>query len=127
MTQNKKIQYGVAAAMLLSMFLPFLDIMGLFSFSIFDVITNSEISSQAPDLWLFVGLIVAFAALTFMNKPSIARIVSGILLAIILWKLYDITSDTPDDAPVSIFDFLGIGAYLLFASTIAGVIYSKED
>jgi hypothetical protein len=127
MTQNKKIQYGVAAAMLLSMFLPFFDLtiplLGSYSPSIFDGLTDSTLSFS--DSYIYTLLIAGFAISTYLEKSIIARICSGLLLLCCLYTFYNV-GETFSGTEIGITDFFGIGAYLLMASSVAGIIYSKK-
>ena len=58
MSKNKKISLGIAAAMVLSIFLPFVKL-GILSMSLFDVVQLGE----SPELILLLVLIVAFGVL----------------------------------------------------------------
>lgn len=128
---NKKISLAIAGAMLISLFLPIVKI-GPLGVSIFDTITAKGGAVSTESIGISV-LVVAFAVLTFLEKHLFARICSGgILLACLygLMKMADAQSGLEKSGfggDVSFFSFLGIGAYLLLLSSVAGVIFSKPS
>jgi len=126
MNKNKKIRLGIAVAMIISIFLPAAK-MGIISVSLLDGITVGG----SAELLLLVLLIIAFGVLTFMDKYLFARICSGLVLLACLYaafKMGDSQSKLASlGADFNVFSVLGIGAYLLFLSSIAGVIFSKPE
>ena len=126
---NKKISLAIAGAMLISLFLPFAKL-GPMGVSLFDALTTDG-GMQSTELIGVTVLVVAFAVLTFMEKHLFARICSGIILLACLYgayKMADAGSAMGElGADVNMFSILGIGAYLLLLSSIAGVIFSKPS
>ena len=126
MSKNKKISLGIAAAMVLSIFLPFVKL-GILSMSLFDVVQLGE----SPELILLLVLIIAFGVLTFMDKHLFARICSVIILLALLYgayKLADAQSGLSQlNADINIFNILGFGAYLLLLSSGLGIIFSRPE
>ena len=122
---NKKISLAIAGAMLISLFLPFAKL-GPIGVSIFDAITGG---GQSAELIGITVLVVAFAVLTFMQKHLFARICSGVILLACLYGAYKMADAQSAMgqfvADVNMFSILGIGAYLLLLSSVAGVIFSK--
>ena len=116
MTKNNKISLATAVTMLISIFIPFIKA-GSTGISLFDA-AQLPIDTAVP-ITLIV-LVIVFAVLTFMKKHLIARICSIIILAVLLFRIIDASS-----AGANIFSVLGIGAYLLLLSSVAGVIFSK--
>ena len=126
---NKKISLAVAGAMLISLFLPFVKL-GPAGVSLFDALTTD--GAQSAELIGITVLVVAFAVLTFMQKHLFARICSGVILLACLYgayKMADYGSAMGGQlgADVNMFSILGIGAYLLLLSSVAGVIFSKPS
>ena len=120
MTKNKKISLSVAGAMILSVFLPLFK-MGGFGISLLDYATDGEV----PELIVLLVLIIAFGVLTFMDKHLFARICSVIILLGLFYggnKIPNLSG-----LNINVFDILGLGAYLLLLSSIAGVIFSKPE
>ena len=126
MKKSKKISLTVAAIMVLSIFLPFVKL-GVLSMSLLDAV---QVNSS-PELIGIIVLIIAFGVLTFMDKYLFAKICSGIILMSCLYgafKIADAQSGLSQiNIDVNIFSVLGIGAYLLLLSSIAGVIFSKSN
>ena len=124
---NKKISLAIAGAMLISLFLPFAKL-GPIGVSIFDAITGG---GQSAELIGITVLVVAFAVLTFMQKHLFARICSGVILLACLYGAYKMADAQSAmgqlGADVNMFSILGIGAYLLLLSSVAGVIFSKPS
>ena len=128
---NKKISLAVAGAMLISLFLPFAKL-GPMGLSLFDALTTDVMQSYKAELIGITVLVVAFAVLTFMQKHLFARICSGVILLACLYgayKMADYGSAMGGQlgADVNMFSILGIGAYLLLLSSVAGVIFSKPS
>lgn len=125
---NKKISLAIAGAMLISLFLPFAKL-GPLGVSLFDVLTTDGM--QSTELIGVTVLVVAFAVLTFMEKHLFARICSGIILLACLYGAYKMADAGSQmgqlGADVNMFSILGIGAYLLLLSSIAGAIFSKPS
>ena len=126
---NKKISLAVAGAMLISLFLPFAKF-GPVGISLFDALTTD--GAQSAELIGITVLVVAFAVLTFMQKHLFARICSGVILLACLYGAYKMADygsamggQLGED--VNMFSILGIGAYLLLLSSVAGVIFSKPS
>ena len=124
---NKKISLAIAGAMLISLFLPFAKL-GPMGVSIFDAVTGGADSAELIGVTV---LVVAFAVLTFMEKHLFARICSGVVLLACLYGAYKMADAQSAmgqfGADVNMFSILGIGAYLLLLSSIAGVIFSKPS
>ena len=124
---NKKSSLAIAGAMLISLFLPFAKL-GPIGVSIFDAITGG---GQSAELIGITVLVVAFAVLTFMQKHLFARICSGVILLACLYGAYKMADAQSAmgqfGADVNMFSILGIGAYLLLLSSVAGVIFSKPS
>jgi len=125
---NKKISLAVAGAMLISLFLPFAKF-GPVGISLFDALTTD--GAQSAELIGITVLVVAFAVLTFMQKHLFARICSGVILLACLYGAYKMADAQSAmgqlGADVNMFSILGIGAYLLLLSSVAGVIFSKPS
>ena len=115
---NKNISIGAGALMTISLFLPFSGALGL-SFSIFDGV------SAAPSAQGVILMLAAVGALVtaFLDKPGIARLCSGVVLAACLYAIYKISEA---GAGAAITDMLQVGAYTLFAGSIVGVLFSKK-
>lgn len=121
MTTNKKITLGATAAMVLSVFLPYVTLMGQTP-SLFDVIMH-EPATKATFVPLFaIGALVT----AFLDKAKISRICSGVVLAMMLYALYEM-AQLPSVGDISIFDFIGFGFYLTLIASILGVVFSKND
>ena len=125
---NKKISLAIAGAMLISLFLPFAKF-GPVGISLFDALTTD--GAQSAELIGITVLVVAFAVLTFMQKHLFARICSGVILLACLYGAYKMADAQSAmgqfGADVNMFSILGIGAYLLLLSSVAGVIFSKPS
>ena len=125
---NKKISLAVSGAMLISLFLPFAKF-GPVGISLFDALTTD--GAQSAELIGITVLVVAFAVLTFMQKHLFARICSGVILLACLYGAYKMADAQSAmgqfGADVNMFSILGIGAYLLLLSSVAGVIFSKPS
>ena len=126
MTKNKKISLGIAAAMVLSIFLPFVKL-GILSMSLLDAVQIGE----SPELILLLILIITFGVLTYMDKHLFARICSVIILLALLYGAYNMADAQSGlsqlDVDINIFKFLGLGAYLLLISSVLGVVFSKPE
>jgi len=121
MNNNKKIRLGIAVAMIISLFMPFVKL-GPLSMSLIDVISQKA----TLELVLITLLVILFGVLTFMDKYLVARICSGIVLLACLYAAFSI-ADKQSGSNINFFSFLGIGSYLLLLSSIAGVIFSKPE
>ena len=127
MTTNKKITLGASAAMVLSVFLPYVT-MGTKSASLFDAIQNDPVSEATLILLLSIGALVT----AFLDKAKISRICSGVVLASLLYGLYkmnevaSMASKMPG-VDVSIFDVIGFGLFITLIASILGVVFSKDD
>ena len=126
MNNNKKIRFGIAGAMLLCIFLPF-GKMGILSVSLLDLV---QADANLETVALLV-LIIAFGVLTYMDKHLFARICSAVILLGLIYgafKLSDYQSALNQfGGDVNIFSFIGVGAYLLLLSSVAGIIFSKPE
>lgn len=126
MTKNKKISLGIAAAMVLSIFLPFVKL-GILSMSLLDAVQIGE----SPELILLLILIITFGVLTYMDKHLFARICSVIILFSLLYGAYNMADAQSGlsqlDVDINIFKLLGLGAYLLLISSVLGVVFSKPE
>jgi hypothetical protein len=150
MTQNKQFDFnalstnqkgvlGAAAGMLLGIFLPFFG--GEQDFSIWDFL-NGDFDGVPPkfafiimDLFshvfhAFLG-VLAFAGLTYLTQFKgkafhlyiwISALVTLISLLTAIWYIGAMTDDDK-----SLTSLLGIGAYLLLASSAAGIYFSRKD
>jgi hypothetical protein len=121
MTTNKKITLGASAAMVLSVFLPYMT-MGPESASLFDVIMHDPATKVTLVLLFAIGALVT----AFLDKAKISRICSGVVLAMMLYALYEMTQ-LPSLGDVSVFDFIDFGFYVTIIASIVGVIFSKDD
>ena len=126
MTTNKKISLGAAGAMVLSVFLPYANF-GPVSASLFDAIQVDPVSEATLILLLSIGALVT----AFLDKAKISRICSGVVLASLLYGLYQMneaaTVASKLGVDVSIFDVIGFGLYVTLIASIVGVIFSKDD
>ena len=117
MNKNKKYSLIAGSLLLISIFLPFAKL-GFIQASLFDVISN-QFDSLATLILLFsLGALLS----SYLDKAKIARICFIAVILIFLIVLYDASNPM-----ISLFDILGVGAYLVFISSIAGVIFSKEE
>jgi len=117
MTTNKKITLGATAAMVLSVFLPYMTFMGQ-SASLFDIIMLEPATRVTLVLLFAIGALVT----AFLDKAKISRICSGVVLAMMLYALYELFG-----AGGSVFDFIGFGFYITLIASIFGVVFSKDD
>jgi hypothetical protein len=67
----------------------------------------------------------------FLDKPSIARICSGVVLAAVLYTLYntyDLQSSLASalNVDVDLLSMVGIGGWSMLVASIVGVLFSKE-
>ena len=115
LSTNKKIGLACGIGLLISFFLPYASF-GPISVSLMDV---SEVSAL---VWLFPICGAAAAFLTFKDNVSMARIAFLIALGYFVYVTFLETGG----AGMDFFSVAGIGGFLLIASTIAGVIFSKE-
>ena len=115
LTTNKKIGLACAIGLLVSFFLPYISMMGI-SVSLMDA---SELQAL---LWLYPICGAAAAFLTFKGSVGMARI--AFIVALGLWIYQNFLGES--GAGTDIFSVAGIGCYLLIASSVAGVIFSKE-
>ncbi len=119
MNKNKKIRLGIAVAMIISLFLPFVKL-GPLSVSLIDAMSQAA----TLELVLLTLMVILFGVLTFMDKYLGARICSGLVLLACLYAALNI-ADKQAGTNINAFSFLGIGAYLLLLTSLAGVIFSK--
>lgn len=117
MEKNKKFSVIAGALLLISMFLPYVK-MGMIQASIFDAVSNKFDSLATVIFILSIGALVS----SFLDKTKIARICFSAVILIFIFNMYEASNPS-----ISLFDFLGIGAYLLFISSIVGVIFSKGE
>ena len=126
MSTNKKITLGATAAMVLSVFLPYMSFMGQ-SASLFDIIMLEPATRVTLVLLFAIGALVT----AFLDKAKISRICSGVVLASLLYGLYKMNEAasmaSKMGADVSIFDFIGFGFYITLIASIFGVVFSKDD
>ena len=126
MNNNKKIRLGIAGAMLLCIFLPFAK-MGILSASLLDLV---QADANLETVALLV-LIIAFGVLTYMDKHLFAKICSGLVLLALLYGAFQMadaqSAASQFGADVNVFSILGLGAYLLLLSSVAGIIFSKPE
>ena len=115
LSTNKKIGLACGVALLISFFLPYVSAMG-FSFSLMD---GTKLNAL---LWIFPICGAGAAYLTFKDTVGMARI--SFLIALGYWVYLNFLADM--GAGMDFFSAAGIGGYLLVASTIAGVVFSKE-
>ena len=123
---NKNISIGAGAVMTISIFLPLFSL-GAVSASLFDGI-SADIATEATLVALFaIGALVS----AFLDKPSIARICSGVVLAAVLYTLYntyDLQSSLASalNVDVNLLSMVGIGGWSMLVASIVGVLFSKE-
>ena len=127
MTTNKKITLGATAAMVLSVFLPYMTFMGQ-SASLFDIIMLEPATRVTLVLLFAIGALVT----AFLDKAKISRICSGVVLGMLLYGLYKMNEvatglSTMPGVDVSIFDIIGFGFYITLIASILGVVFSKDD
>jgi hypothetical protein len=126
MTTNKKITLGASAVMVLSVFLPYAK-MGVFSISLFDAITEDPVSEPTLILLFAIGAFVS----AFLDKEKIARICSGLVLAMMLYAISKLSGAQSDfsqlNVNVNLFKIIGVGAYLTLISSVLGVVFSKKQ
>lgn len=126
LTKNKIVSLGIAAAMVLSIFLPFFKI-GKLNLFLLDILQAGE----SPESILLLILIIAFGVLTFMDKHLFARICSVIILIVLLYGAYNMADAQSRlsqlDVDINIFKLLGLGAYLLLISSVLGVVFLKPE
>ena len=126
MNKNKKISLGIAGAMIISIFLPFVKL-GPIGMSLLDAVQLNA----SVELVALLVLIIAFGVLTYMDKHLFAKICSGLVLLALLYgafKMADAGSTASQyGADINVFSILGIGAYLLLLSSVAGIIFSKPE
>ena len=141
LSRNKKISLGLGIALIISLFLPWVDVM-IFSMSLIDIAniagdSMGDIPFKAQ-LLIYIGyvfFILGVAGLFFNYKGDIQKAKSSyyamagyFVLVIILSISGDFISDMGggDDGP-SFFSILGMGFYVFIASYIGNLIYLKED
>ncbi len=141
LSRNKKISLGLGIALIISLFLPWVDFM-IFSVSLIgelDFVSMGDIPFKAQ-LLVYIGyvfFILGVAGLFFNYKGDIQKAKSSyyamagyFVLVIILPIPGDLgpigDMGGGDDGP-SIFSILGIGFYVFIASYIGNLIYLKED
>ena len=117
MKKNKKFSLIAGSLLLLSMFLPYVKI-GMIQVSLFDVISNKFDSLATVMLILTLGALLS----SFLDKAKIARICFSAVILIFIINMYNASNLSN-----SLFEFIGIGAYLIFISSLAGAIFSKEE
>ena len=120
---NKKISLLAGGAMILSLFLPFMDAGPLGSASLFDAI---RLKTTFEGVALF-ALVIGFLVLTLMDKLDIARICAILVVIMVVYSIYQVTSQIPSSVNIDLTRILGIGAYLLPIGAIAGVIFAKSS
>lgn len=112
--------------MIIWLFLPFVKL-GPLSVSFLDILSQNA----TPELLLLTLLIIAFGVLTFIDKYLLARICSGLVLTACLYAAFSMGDKQSQMVSLggdfNVFSLLGIGAYLLLLSSIAGVIFSKPE
>jgi hypothetical protein len=114
-TTNKKIGLACGIGLIISFFLPYVDAMGI-SMSLMDA------AEMKADVWVFPLCGAAAAFLTFTDKVGMARIAFIVPLAFWVYGTFIDESAGGMDT----FDFAGIGMYLLIASSVVGIVFSKE-
>ena len=115
LSTNKKIGLACGIGLLISFFLPYVSVMGL-SISLMDATETEAL------LWIFPLCGAAAAFFTFKDNVSMARIAFLIALGYFVYG----TFLKSGGAGMDFFSVAGIGGYLLVASAIAGVVFSKE-
>jgi|ETNmetMinimDraft_12_1059888.scaffolds.fasta_scaffold291412_1 hypothetical protein len=115
LSTNKKIGLGCAIALVISFFLPYISV-GAMSASLMDA---AELTAKVW-IWPLCGAAAAF--LTFKDNVGMARI--AFIVSLGFWIYYNFLSEF---APgMDILEVAGIGCYLLIASSIGGIVFSKE-
>lgn len=150
LSRNKKISLGLGIALIISLFMPWVDVV-IFSMSLIGVPgALSDIANMAggsmgdipfkAQLLVYIGyvfFILGVAGLFFNYKGDIQKAKSSyyamagyFVLVIILNISGDLGSigdmGGGDDGP-SFFSILGMGFYVFIASYIGNLIYLKED
>lgn len=127
MTNNKNFSLAAGAAMVLSLFLPFVKI-GPIGVSLFDTVTRGAYTTESIAVMI---LSVGFLILTLMDKQLVARICAGLVLLFCMYSAYKMADVQAGMGRFSrdfnVFSILSIGAYLLLLGSIAGVIFSKPS
>ena len=152
MTQNQKFDFnalstnqkgvlGAALGMLIGLLLPFVDDEKI-SLSVWDIFTGNVGGEEGAMVLLimtffsyaafaFMGTI-AFAVLTYLNQfkngnhSLLARISSLVVFLhvfVFIWSIGLMTGANDK----SLTSALGLGAYLLLASSAAGIYFSRKD
>ena len=115
LTMNKKIGLACGIVLIISFFLPFISVMGM-SVSLMDA------AEATASVWIFPLCGAAAAFLTFKGKVGMARIAFIVALGMMIYRVF-----LQDGAPgMDITEMAGIGFYLLIASSIGGIVFSKE-
>ena len=150
LSRNKKISLGLGIALIISLFLPWVDFM-IFSMSLIGV--PGALSDMAgigggsmgdipfkSQLLVYIGyvfFILGVAGLFFNYKGDIQKAklsyyaMVGYFVLVIILNISDMSDAIGDmgggdDGP-SFFSILGMGFYVFIASYIGNLIYLKED
>ena len=115
LTTNKKIGLACAIGLVISFFLPYVSL-GPLSFSLFDAAALTAV------VWIWPVCGAAAAFLTFKGSVGMARIAFIVSLGFFVY--YNFLQEASPG--MDFFGGAGIGGYLLVASSIAGMIFSKE-
>ena len=119
LTTNKKIGLACAIGLLISFFLPF------FSITIMGHTESASLMDGAEHsalVWIFPLCGAAAAFLTFKDNVGMARIAFIVALGVMMYKIF-LEEGSPG---MDITEIAGIGFYLLIASSIGGIVFSKE-
>ena len=115
LTTNKKIGLACAIVLIISFFLPYVSA-GSMSFSLMDA---AELTAKVW-IWPLCGAAAAF--LTFKDNVGMARI--AFIVSLGFWVYYNFMAE--HSVGMDVFEAAGIGLYLLVASSVAGIVFSKE-
>lgn len=114
MGRNKTISLVAGVVMIISLFLPFVDLGAFGGLSLFDGLK----AGGDTQTYIFTALIAFFAVLTAINQPLGARIIAIIIL---LWMLFILF------AAGFMVSILGVGAWLILLGSLLGTLFSKAD
>ena len=115
LTMNKKIGLACAIVLIISFFLPFIS-MGSMTVSLMDA------AEATASVWIFPLCGAAAAFLTFKDNVGMARI--AFIVSLGFWVYYNFMAE--HSVGMDVFEAAGIGLYLLVASSVAGIVFSKE-
>ena len=115
-SKNKKIAMSAAAIALVACFMPFVSFMGL-------SVTVMGVIEHATEALFFPLTAIISIFFLYKNNFKIAKLSFVVTLLVIIYYSF-LKDGAPGD---KIFDVAGIGFYLIFASSIVGLLFSKEE